>query len=76
MSSDAIHTVIKMLESLPEPTQNQVVAHLRNYLADLQDEIHWDDMFKKTQSKLIVKAQQAKQHIAEEKSNPLRHEDL
>jgi hypothetical protein len=38
MSSTAIVTVTKM-ESLPEPTQEQVVEHLREYLEDLQDEL-------------------------------------
>ena len=42
MSSTAIATVTKMMESLPEPAQNQVAEHLREYLEDLQDELRWD----------------------------------
>lgn len=34
MPSKAIATVVKMMESLPEPAREQVVAHLRNYLED------------------------------------------
>jgi hypothetical protein len=64
MSSIAIDTVIKMIESLPEPTQDQVVEHLREYLADLQDEYQWDMAFKKTQPQLTAAAQRAKQEIA------------
>lgn len=67
MSSTAIATVIKMLESLPEPTQNQVVEHLREYLQDLQDEIEWDNQFKKTQQQLVTAAQRAKE---EQWTNP------
>lgn len=48
MSSPAIATIVKMLESLPESAQEQVVEHLREYLADLQDELEWDALFKKT----------------------------
>ena len=38
MSSPAIITVIKMMESLPEDKQNKIVEHLRDYIQDLQDE--------------------------------------
>jgi hypothetical protein len=37
MSSSAINTVIKMMESLPEDKQNKIVEHLREYIQDLQD---------------------------------------
>ncbi len=32
MSSTAINTIVKMLESLPEQTQAQVVERLREYI--------------------------------------------
>lgn len=64
MSSPAVATMIKMVESLPETTQNQVVEHLRDYLAELQDEIRWDNLFQKTQSQLITAARRAKQEKA------------
>jgi hypothetical protein len=65
MSSTAIATVIKMMESLPEKAQDQVVEHLREYLADLQDELQWDTLFQRTQPQLIAAAQRAKKEIAE-----------
>ena len=64
MSSTAIATVAKMLESLPETVQDQVVEHLRKYLADLQDELAWDDLFKRTQPQLVAAARRAKEEIA------------
>jgi hypothetical protein len=64
MSSTAVATMIKMVESLPETTQNQVVEHLREYLAELQDELRWDNLFQKTQSQLIAAARRAKQEKA------------
>lgn len=76
MSSEVISTVVKMLESLPEHAQNQAVDHLRDYLADVQDELQWDDLFKRTQSNLVAKVRQAKQQIAEGQSRPLNYDDL
>lgn len=64
MSSKVIATLVKMVESLPEPAQEQIVAHLREYLEELQDELRWDNLFKKTQPQLITAAKRAKQEIA------------
>ncbi len=71
MSSGAVATVIKMLESLPESVQEQVVEHLQEYIEDLQDELQWDALFRKTQSQLIVAAQHAKEEIAKGQAEPL-----
>ena len=76
MSSEAIATVIKMMESLPEPAQNQVAEHLRDYLTEVQDELRWDDLFNKTQSKLVAMARLAKEQIAEGKARPLDYNEL
>ncbi len=76
MSSTAIATVTKMLESLPEPAQDQVVEHLREYLEDLQDELQWNDLFKKTQSQLIAAARRAKKEIAQGRAKPMNYDDL
>ena len=54
-----------MLESLAEPMQDQVVEHLREYLADMQDELVWSAQFKRTQPQLIAAARRARQQIAE-----------
>lgn len=37
MSAPAIETVVRMMEALPEPAQDQLVEHLREYLADFTD---------------------------------------
>lgn len=74
MSSPAINTVIAMMESLPDNLQEQVVEHLREYIADLEDERKWDKSFKKTQQQLINAARRAKQEIAEGKAKPLAEE--
>lgn len=71
MSSAAIVTVIKMIESLPENLQYQVAEHLREYIEDLQDELQWDVSFKETQQQLSAAAQRAQREIAEGKALPL-----
>ena len=76
MSSTAIATVIKMIESLPETAQDQVVEHLREYLEDLQDELRWDTQFKKTQRQLVAAARRAKKEIAKGRAKPLDYDQL
>jgi len=76
MSSSAIATVIRMMESLPDPVQDQVVDHLREYLADLQDELRWDSLFQRTQPQLIAAARRARQEIAEGQARPMDYEQL
>lgn len=76
MSSKAIATVTKMMESLPEPVQDQVAEHLRDHIADLQDEMQWDVAFENTQQQLITAARKAKQEIAEGKAEPMDYDRL
>ena len=76
MSSENIATVTKMLESLPETAQVQLIEHLREYIASLQNELEWDNLVSKTQNNLIKAAKQAKQEIAEGKSQPMNYQKL
>jgi hypothetical protein len=76
MTSTAVTTVLKMMESLPEDAQNQVVEHLRDYLEGLREETKWDKAFKSTQTQLIAAAQQARKEIAEGQAKPLSPKDL
>jgi gamma-glutamyl:cysteine ligase YbdK (ATP-grasp superfamily) len=76
MTSTAIATVIKMIESLPEAAQDQVVEHLRDYLEEMKDDSKWANAFKKTQPQLIATAHRAKREIAEGRAKPLNRRDL
>lgn len=76
MASTAIATVVKMLETLPEDAQDQVVEHLRGYLEEVKDNTRWDNTFKKTQSQLIAAVRRAKKEIAEGSAKPLNHSEL
>ena len=71
MSSRAIATLVKIMESLPETLQDKVVEHLREYLEDLRDEEQGNLSFENTQQSLIVAAQRAKQEISAGKAQPL-----
>ena len=71
MSAEAIATLVKMLESLPNTAQDQVVEHLREYIEDLRDELRWDLSFEKTQKQLAAAGKRAKQEIAEGRAKPM-----
>ncbi|MCG6134828.1 MAG: hypothetical protein MET45_09200 [Nostoc sp. LLA-1] len=76
MSSPAVITIVKMLESLPVEIQEQVVDHLREYLENLQDEMKWNQLFQHSQSKLVAAAQKAKQEITEGKATAMDYDQL
>lgn len=76
MASAPIATVVKMMNALPEPVQEQVVDHLREYMEDLHDELRWDGLFKRTQPQLAAAARRAKQEIAEGKASPMDYDKL
>jgi hypothetical protein len=76
MSSAAITTVVKMMESLPIEVQEHIAEHLREYVDELQDEIRWNNSFQRTQSKLIATAKRAKQEIAEGQATAMDYDQL
>jgi len=76
MESANIVTVTKMLETLPESMQNQVVDHLREYIAEMQDDAQWDILFKETNQQLVTFAQKAKQEIKSGKAKPMDYSKL
>lgn len=76
MSSPAISTVVKIMESLPENAQNRFLEHLREYIQDLEEELKWEKSFKKTESNLIAASLRAKQQIAEGLSKPMNYDEL
>ncbi|MEG4345971.1 hypothetical protein QUB70_22220 [Microcoleus sp. A003_D6] len=60
---EGIDAEIKIMESLPETLQQQVAAYLKEYIAELKDELQWDESFEKTQQQLVAASQRAKQEI-------------
>ncbi|MFP4119972.1 MAG: hypothetical protein ACLFWI_02965 [Coleofasciculus sp.] len=76
MSSPAIQDLVTLVESLPDTVQSQVIEHLREYIADLQDEQQWDTAFNRTQSALVAAARQAKQQRAAGQATPMDYNQL
>lgn len=76
MSSAAIATIVKMVESLPEDLQERVSEHIREYIVDLEDEVKWESSFQRSRPNLVAAARQAKQEIAEGKSVPMDYDQL
>ncbi|HEX9385886.1 MAG TPA: hypothetical protein VF918_06165 [Anaerolineales bacterium] len=76
MVTPAVNTIIKMIEQLPESDQERVAEHLREYLAELDDDEKWDEAFAKSQDKLIYAAREARKQIAEGKSEPMDFDKL
>jgi DNA phosphorothioation-dependent restriction protein DptG len=76
MVTPAVNTIIKMIEQLPESDQERVAEHLREYLADLEDEQKWDETFAKSQEKLIYAAREVRKQITEGKSEPMDFDKL
>ena len=76
MTSNAITTITQMMETLPEALQNQIVEHLREYIAELEDELRWEVSFNNTQEQLVAAARRAKQEIAEGKAEPMDLDQL
>ncbi len=76
MPSNSITTIVKMVESLPDDLQEQVVEQVRTYIADLEEEAKWEKSFKNTPANLIAAARLAKREIAEGKSTPMDYDQL
>lgn len=76
MSSEALTTIVKMVESLPNDLQERVVDHLREFIADLEDEARWQSSFQQTQDSLVAAARRAKREIAEGQSISMNYEQL
>lgn len=71
MVTPAVNTIIKMIEQLPEADQERIAEHLREYIANFEDEEKWNETFAKSQDKLVYAAREARKQIAENKSKPM-----
>ena len=63
-----------MVEFLLSDAQEKLVDHICDYIAELDDEMRWDDSFKRTKTSLIAAARRVKQEIAEGRSMPMNCE--
>jgi len=76
MPTSASITMMKMIESLPEPLQERALEHMQQYVEDARDELKWNEVFVKSQSKLVAAARQAREEIVRGRATPMNFEDL
>ncbi len=71
MDTTAAATMMKMLESVPDSLQENVVEHMRDYVEDIRDDAKWKESFCRTQDKLVAAARQARREIDAGKAHPM-----
>jgi len=76
MPTSASITMMKMIESLPEPLQERALEHMQQYVEDARDELKWNEAFVKSQSKLVASARQAREEIVRGRATPMNFEYL
>ncbi|NEQ96779.1 MAG: hypothetical protein F6K30_08650 [Cyanothece sp. SIO2G6] len=76
MSTATLTTILKMVESLPEETQERLVEHIREFIADLEDETQWGESFQQTQDNLVAAARKAREDIAMGQATPMDYDQL
>jgi hypothetical protein len=75
MTTKAIETAIKLLETQPEPTQQHLVDELRRLALEAQDEAKWDQLFSGS-DELKAAAQKARQAIVEGRATDMDFDKL
>jgi glycerate-2-kinase len=76
MTSAASETAVRMIDALPEAVQERVVEHLQDYIADVRDEMKWNESFARSQDKLVAAAKKAREDIARGLATPLDIDQL
>ena len=71
----AIETAIKLLETLPEPAQVQLVEELRRLALEVNEEARWEKLFAQS-DKLKAAAVKARQEIVAGKSSDFDFDKL
>ncbi|MBP8950601.1 MAG: hypothetical protein KBG73_17280 [Candidatus Promineofilum sp.] len=65
-----------MMERLPEATQKRVVEHLRDYLAEIDEDAEWDALFASTEPALVAEAQRVRAQIEQGQDEPMDYDRL
>ena len=55
---------------------NEPIDIAQEHMKDLEDELRWESLFKRTQPQLIAAARRAKQEIAAGKASPMDYDQL
>ncbi len=76
MKNESLTTLEKMLEPLPEAAQQRIIEHVREYIAEMRSEWHWEGLYQERKLPLEKMARLAKQQISEGKARPLNLDEL
>ena len=72
----AAQTLVRMLETLPEPAQDRVVETLAALIEEARSEERWDELLTRKASSLAAAARRAREEIAAGKSTPMDYDKL
>lgn len=75
MTTKAIETAVKLLETLPESTQEHLVDELRRLALEAQDEAKWDELFARNTG-LKAAVRKARQEITAGKASDMDFDRL
>ena len=73
--SKATETAVKLLESLPEETQDTIIEALRQLVHEAQDEAQWNQQFQNREG-LMAAARKARADVAASKATNMNYEQL
>jgi len=74
--SKATETAIKILESLPEETQERVVEELRSLVEEIRDEKRWNELFERKKAGLVAAARKVRKDVAAGKATEMDYDKL
>ena len=72
MQGETLATIEKLMQPLSDDLQQQVLVHLREYIAELQSERRWEQLEQTHYEGLGQAARLAKQQMAEGQARPMR----
>jgi len=73
--SKATETAVKLLESLPEETQETLIEALRQLVQEAQDDTKWNQLFTDREG-LIAAARKARADVAASKASEMDYDRL
>jgi hypothetical protein len=76
MASAAVETLIKMVESVPEPVQEKLVERVRELLHEMREDLKWEEVFARSQNKLADEAREVRKQIRSGLAEPMDLEKL
>jgi len=71
MSNTNVTILNEKLSDLPDEVREKVANYISEHLEDIQDDLRWDESFKRTSSKLAEFAQKARKEMREGKAEEM-----